>query len=113
MDENIKLTPEDINRLESEVVSKLKTCYDPEIPVDIYELGMIYEVKVYEDANAYVKMTLTTPMCPVADTLPEEARYKVKTIHEIKDCYIDLVWDPAWDKSMMSEAAKLQLGYLF
>ncbi|HOJ37099.1 MAG TPA: iron-sulfur cluster assembly protein [Ignavibacteriales bacterium] len=112
-DENKQLTQKEKEQLKQEVIKMLKTCYDPEIPVDIYELGMIYEIEIYDDANVYIKMTLTTPMCPVADTLPAEVRYKVKSVEGVKDCYVDLVWEPAWDKSMMSETAKMQLSWLF
>jgi len=110
---NTVLNEQEKEKLKEEVINMLKTCYDPEIPVNIYDLGMIYEVEIYDDANVYIKMTLTTPMCPVADTLPNEVRYKVKSINDVKDCYVDLVWEPAWDKSMMSETAKMQLSWLF
>jgi len=99
--------------LKQEIIRSIKTCYDPEIPVDIYELGMIYEIKIYEDNNVHVKMTLTSPMCPVAESLPADVRQKVKETPGVTDCYLELVWDPSWDKSMMSEIAKLELGYLF
>jgi FeS assembly SUF system protein len=97
--------------LEKEIIHKLKTCYDPEIPVDIYELGLIYEIKIDDDGNVYIKMTLTSPMCPVAGILPGEVKDKVKSVKEVKDVYIDLVWNPPWDKEMMSEVAKLELGF--
>lgn len=102
----------DKNFLEKEIIQRIKTCYDPEIPVDIYELGLIYEIKIDDEANVYVKMTLTSPMCPVAESLPYDVRMKVKSIEGVKDVYIDLVWNPPWDKDMMSEAAKLELGFL-
>ena len=98
--------------LEKEIVQKLKTCYDPEIPVDIYELGLIYETKIDEEGNVYVKMTLTSPMCPVAGSLPAEVREKVKSVEGVTDVYVDLVWDPPWDKDMMSDYAKVELGFL-
>ena len=98
--------------LEQEVISVLKRVYDPEIPVDIYELGLIYEVKVGENGNTYIKMTLTSPACPVAGSLPGEVKEKVETIEGINEAYVDLVWEPAWDKDMMSEEAKLELGFL-
>jgi FeS assembly SUF system protein len=98
--------------IEKEIIQRLKTCYDPEIPVDIYELGLIYETKIDEDGNVYLKMTLTSPMCPVAGSLPAEVREKVKSIEGVKDVYVDLVWNPPWDKDMMSDYAKVELGFL-
>jgi FeS assembly SUF system protein len=92
------------------IVAMIKTCYDPEIPVDIYELGLIYDIKV-EDGHAKVTMTLTSPMCPVAEILPGEVQEKVRAAEGVNDAEIDLVWDPPWDPSMMSEAARLQLGF--
>jgi len=102
---------EEKENLKEQIVSILKTCYDPEIPVNIYELGLIYDVDVDDDHNAYVKMTLTSPACPVAGSLPIEVESKVKTINELNDVKVDVVWDPPWDQSMMSEAAKLELGF--
>jgi FeS assembly SUF system protein len=98
--------------LEKEVIVRLKSCYDPEISIDIFELGLIYETRVDDELNVYIKMTLTSPMCPVAEELPSEIKTKVKGIEGVKDVYIDLVWNPPWDKDMMSEAAKLELGFL-
>lgn len=98
--------------LEKEIIQRLKTCYDPEIPVDIYELGLVYEIKLDEEGNVYLKMTLTSPMCPVAGSLPGEVREKVKSVEGVKDVYVDLVWNPPWDKDMMSEYAKVELGFL-
>ena len=98
--------------MEKEIIQRLKTCFDPEIPVDIYELGLIYETKIDEEGNVYVKMTLTSPMCPVAGSLPAEVREKVKSVEGVKDVYVDLVWDPPWDKDMMSDYAKVELGFL-
>ncbi len=92
------------------VVAAIKTCYDPEIPVDIYELGLIYDIKI-EDGFAKITMTLTSPMCPVAEILPGEVEEKVRTAAGVSGAKIDLVWDPPWDPSMMSEAARLQLGF--
>ncbi|MBL1213072.1 MAG: SUF system Fe-S cluster assembly protein [Ignavibacteriae bacterium] len=100
----------DIQKMETDIVDMLKTVFDPEIPVDIYELGLIYEIKIDEDANVYLKMTLTSPACPVAGTLPGEVEQKVKNVSGVNEVYVDLVWDPAWDKDMMSEEAKLTLG---
>jgi FeS assembly SUF system protein len=95
--------------VEERVVGILKTCFDPEIPVNIYDLGLIYEVRI-EGAKAYVKMTLTSPMCPVAGTLPIEVRNKVQDVAGIEHAEVDLVWDPPWSPAKLSEAAKLQLG---
>lgn len=97
--------------LEQEVIQRLKMCYDPEIPVDIYELGLIYEIKIDDESNVYIKMTLTSPMCPVAGSLPGEVKEKIKQIQGVNDVYIDLVWNPPWDKDMMSDIAKIELGF--
>ena len=98
--------------LEQKIIAALKTCFDPEIPVDIWELGLIYEIKIDDEANAYLKMTLTSPNCPVAGSLPAEVREKVQRVKGVKDVYVDLVWEPAWGLEKMSEEAKLELGYL-
>ena len=100
----------DVKKLESDIIARLKTVFDPEIPVDIYELGLIYEIKIDEDSNVYLKMTLTSPACPVAGSLPGEVEEKVKSVKGVNDVYVDLVWDPSWDKDMMSDEAKLTLG---
>lgn len=97
--------------LEREIIQKLKTCYDPEIPVDIYELGLIYEIKVDDEANVYIKMTLTSPACPVAGSLPGDVKRKVKSVEGVNDVYVDLVWNPPWDRDMMSDVAKIELGF--
>ena len=97
--------------LEQEVIQTLKTCYDPEIPVDIYELGLIYETNIDDENNLLIKMTLTSPACPVAGSLPGEVQMKLKSIPGINDVYIDLVWNPPWDRDMMSDIAKLELGF--
>jgi FeS assembly SUF system protein len=91
------------------VIEAIRTCFDPEIPVNIYDLGLVYEVKV-EGSKAYVKMTLTSPACPVAGTLPLEVKNRVEMVEGIETAEIDLVWDPPWSPAMLSEAAKLQLG---
>jgi FeS assembly SUF system protein len=96
--------------IELKAIEVLKTIYDPEIPVDIYELGLIYEILV-TDKNIRVKMTLTSPNCPVAESLPQEVEGKLKTIAEVEDAKVDIVFEPTWDKEMMSEAAKLELGF--
>lgn len=98
--------------LKKEVIEMLKTIFDPEIPVNIYELGMIYDVEITESNNAIIKMTLTSPACPVAESLPGEVRERIKGIDGINEVFVDLVWDPPWNMDMMSEEAKLQLGML-
>ena len=90
----------------------MKTCYDPEIPVDIYEMGLIYGVEVDPLGGVSITMTLTSPHCPAAEALPVEVESKVKSVPGVKDVHLDLVWDPPWDPDRMSEAAKLQLGML-
>ena len=97
-------------KLKDKVVAEIKKIYDPEIPVNIYELGLIYDVTVDENNKVYVKMTLTTPNCPVAESLPNEVKNSIKEIKEVNEVDLDLVWDPPWNKSMMSEAAKLELN---
>lgn len=98
--------------IEAEVIEALKTCFDPEIPVNIYDLGLIYEVKVGTDGNVAVQMTLTSPHCPAVQSLPAEVESKVKAVQGVTDAKIDLVWDPPWDQNKMSEAARLQLGMM-
>lgn len=97
--------------LERKVMEALRCCFDPEIPVNIYELGLIYDLKVESSGQAYIKMTLTAPSCPVAGTLPAEVEAKVRAVPGITGVKLELVWDPPWDRSRMSEAAKLQLGF--
>jgi FeS assembly SUF system protein len=92
------------------VVQVLKTVYDPEIPVDIYELGLIYQVEVRDGAEVYIQMTLTTPMCPVAEILPAEIEEKVRMLPEVEKVVLDLVWEPPWSPDMMSESARLELN---
>lgn len=98
--------------LENKVVEVLKTIYDPEIPVDVYELGLIYEVKIDKEQNVVIEMTLTSPNCPVAESLPKEVEDKVAAIESVKSASVNIVFDPPWDKDMMSEEAKLELGFL-
>ena len=98
--------------LQAEVVAALKSIYDPEIPVDIYELGLIYDVGISEDGDALVTMTLTTPHCPVAESLPQEVELRVLSVPGIRDAEVKLVWDPPWDPSKMSDEARLELGML-
>ncbi len=102
----------DTINLGEEVVKVLKTIYDPEIPVDIYELGLIYDVYVNEDMDVKILMTLTSPNCPVAETLPNEVKEKIEKIGEVKSCEVEITFDPPWSKDLMSEEAKLELGML-
>ena len=102
----------DTNALGEKIVKVLKTIFDPEIPVDIYELGLIYDVFVNEDHNVKILMTLTTPNCPVAETLPIEVEEKVKSINEVNDAEVEITFDPPWTQDLMSEEAKLELGLL-
>jgi FeS assembly SUF system protein len=102
----------DTNALGEKIVKVLKTIYDPEIPVDIYELGLIYDVMVNEDFDVKILMTLTSPNCPVAETLPVEVEEKIKSIDEIKDAEVEITFDPPWSQELMSEEAKLELGML-
>jgi FeS assembly SUF system protein len=98
--------------LQASVVDALKSVYDPEIPVDIYELGLIYDVEISEDGDALVTMTLTTPHCPVAESLPQEVELRVLGVPGIRDAEVKLVWDPPWDPTKMSDEARLELGML-
>ena len=98
--------------LQEAVIEALKSIYDPEIPVDIYELGLIYDVVISEDGDAVVTMTLTTPHCPVAESMPGEVELRVLSVPGIRDAEVKLVWDPPWDPSKMSDEARLELGML-
>ena len=102
----------DTQALGEQVVGVLKTIFDPEIPVDIYELGLIYDVFVNEDADVKVLITLTTPNCPVAETLPLEVEEKIKSIDMVNSAEVEITFDPPWTQDLMSEAAKLELGFL-
>lgn len=99
-------------QIRDRIIAVLKTVYDPEIPVDIYELGLVYGVDVTDDGEVHVTMTLTTPMCPVAETLPPEVEDKVRNVLGVKDVSLDLVWDPPWSVDMMSDAARLELNMM-
>jgi len=98
--------------IEAEVVEALQTCYDPEIPVNIYELGLIYSVEVGEKGEVGVRMTLTSPNCPAAQSLPPEVAARVLEVKGVTDAKVDVVWEPPWNPGLMSEAAKLQLGMM-
>jgi len=106
------MTEEKTQDIGDKIIEKIKTIYDPEIPVDIYELGLIYDVFVNENKEAKILMTLTSPNCPVAETLPVEVEEKVKTLEEIDHAEVEITFDPTWTQDMMSEEAKLELGFL-
>ncbi len=101
-----------MENIEDQIVETLKSIYDPEIPVDIFELGLIYEVKVDKEINVEIEMTLTSPNCPVAESMPKEVEDKVAAMNGVKSSKVNIVFDPPWDKEMMSEEAKLELGFL-
>jgi FeS assembly SUF system protein len=105
--EDFRMTAEE---LKEDVIEMLKTIYDPEIPVNIYELGLIYDIKISDSGNVHIDMTLTAPGCPVAQTFPGEVEEKVMSINGVSKAHVELVWDPTWTKDMMTEAAQLQLG---
>tara|TARA_Y100001935_G_C17210766_1_gene459995 strand:- start:427 stop:738 length:312 start_codon:yes stop_codon:yes gene_type:complete len=102
----------DADKLAEKIIKVLKTVYDPEIPVDIYELGLIYDVLVNDNSEVKIIMTLTTPNCPVADSLPKEVEDKVKLLSEVNDAKVELTFEPPWTRDLMSEEAKLELGFL-
>ena len=102
----------DTEALGEKIVKVIKTIYDPEIPVDIYELGLIYDVFVNEDNATKVLMTLTSPNCPVAESLPQEVQDKIKSLKEVTDCEVEITFDPPWSQELMSDEAKLELGML-
>jgi len=106
------MTDIELEEIGDKIVNVLKTIYDPEIPVDIYELGLIYDVFVSDDNNAKILMTLTSPNCPVAESLPVDIEEKVKSLKEIHSCEVEITFDPTWTSEMMSEEAKLELGML-
>ena len=110
--EGLVSDPAKTDALRPAIEAALKKVYDPEIPVDIYELGLIYDVVVSEDGDAVVTMTLTTPHCPVAETLPNEVELRVLAVPGVRDAEVRLVWDPPWDPSKMSDEARLELGML-
>jgi FeS assembly SUF system protein len=100
----------DLTALAERITAALKTVYDPEIPVDIFELGLIYKIDVDDDRHVHIDMTLTSPACPVAGILPDEVKEKVETLHGVAGATVEVVWDPPWNPSMMSEEAQLELG---
>ena len=104
--------PADNDELTDRIIEVLKSIYDPEIPVDIYELGLIYDIQVSEDGDAVITMTLTTPHCPVAESMPGEVEMRVLSVPGVRDAEVKLVWDPPWDPSKMSDEARLELGML-
>ena len=108
----ISINDESVKAVEDKIVASLKEIYDPEIPVDIFELGLIYEVKIKEDGFVEIDMTLTSPNCPVAESLPVDVKNKVESVEEVSECKVNIVFDPPWDKDMMSEDAQLELGFL-
>jgi FeS assembly SUF system protein len=109
-EKHITVNPDYVKPLRDRVIDMLKTCYDPEIPVDIYELGLIYEIRIEEGNDVYIKMTLTSPACPVAETLPVDVEQKIKSIPDVNNASVEITFDPPWEKEMMSEEAKLELG---
>ena len=98
--------------LKQKVIEVIQTIYDPELPVNIYELGLIYEVNVLPINNVQIEMTLTAPSCPAAQSIPVEVDQRVREIEGVNDVYVSVTWNPPWDKSMMSEAARLELGFM-
>ena len=106
------MTAEEKLAIEERIVEVLKTVYDPEIPVDIYSLGLIYRIELQEDGNLEVEMTLTAPNCPAADFIMEDVRIKLSGIEGVKEAKVNLVFEPEWDKDMMSDEAKLELGFM-
>lgn len=102
--------PVDVGQLRDGIVRTLKTCYDPEIPVNIYDLGLIYDVKVEPDGRVHVQMTLTSPHCPVAESLPAEVKQKIAMLPGVREAEVEVVWEPQWGPDMMSEAARLELN---
>jgi len=99
-----------MNNLKEKIINEIKKIYDPEIPVNIYELGLIYKIEVLENKKANIEMTLTSPNCPVAESLPSEVKDNIKKVEGVSDVNLNIVWEPPWDKDKMSEAAKLELN---
>ena len=106
------MTPEEKTEIESRIVDVLKTVYDPEIPVNIYDLGMIYKIDLHDDCSLDVDMTFTSPTCPAADFILEDVRTKLESVQGVTSANVNLVFEPEWDKDMMTEEAKMELGFL-
>lgn len=100
----------EVKPLRDRIIDVLKTCYDPEIPVDIWELGLIYEININEGNDVHIKMTLTSPACPVAETLPPDVEQKIRDIPDVNTAKVEITFEPPWEKEMMSEEARLELG---
>ena len=109
--ENLELNPIEISIVRNEIEDQIRTCYDPEIPVNIYELGLIYEINVNSVGEVNIKMTLTSPSCPAAQILPNEVKIKSEKVPRVKSVSVEIVWEPRWDMSMMTEEARLTLGF--
>jgi FeS assembly SUF system protein len=107
---NDGITIPEVKSLRDRIIETIKTCYDPEIPVDIWELGLIYEININEGNDVHVKMTLTSPACPVAETLPPSVEEKIRNMPDVNDARVEITFDPPWEKEMMSEEARLELG---
>jgi FeS assembly SUF system protein len=103
----------EVDRLGDQVIEALRTVYDPEIPVNIFELGLVYKIDVDDHNGVHIDMTLTSPMCPVAETLPDEVKSKVEAIEGVSGATVEVVWDPPWNPSMMTEEAQLELGIMY
>jgi FeS assembly SUF system protein len=108
--QNDGITIPEVKSLRDRIIETIKTCYDPEIPVDIWELGLIYEINIDEGNDVHVKMTLTSPACPVAETLPPSVEEKIRNMPDVNDARVEITFDPPWEKEMMSEEARLELG---
>jgi FeS assembly SUF system protein len=106
------MTDEELQEIDDNVVQSIKACYDPEIPVNIYELGLIYQIRIKSSGHVNIKMTLTSPNCPAAQSLPAEVKERVTEVNGVTGVDVDIVWDPPWSPSRMSEAAKLELGMM-
>lgn len=111
-DFSIPLAEDTRKYLQEQIVTRMREIYDPEIPIDIYEMGLIYEVNVAEDANVEIIMTLTTPNCPVAESMPGDVQIQAGDVDGVRDVNVELVWDPPWTIYMMSEAARLEMGFM-
>ena len=108
----MELNQEDIERINQEIIVMLHTVYDPEIPVNVYELGLIYDIVIEKDGTVRIIMTLTSPNCPMIEMLPDEIKEKIESIKGVEKCQVEITFDPPWDMSMMSEEARLELGFL-